>query len=471
MLDPTGFFNNDDDFGKMLQKFEDMLSAKKSSYFDVEVFSEIIGYLIETNQKDKAKQALKMGLLQHPNSEELLLKSAQLNIITQDFQKANRILKQLVGQNGKNPEIYYMLGQLQLATNKLNKAIKFFDAALNLADFDEKATLLYLITDDLMDKGEYHQAINYLHQVLDIDKYDFEALIDLGTCYKELDLIEKAIEEFNNYLDRDTFNEMIWYQLGTLYEHVNKDKEAIDSYEFAAAIEPEYSSAYFSIALIHSKNEDYKKATHYLEELIVHEKNNMHAYFYLAESYFQLGQTEKAMTYFEKTIELEPTFSDAWFGIGEIYYQENRIAESLVYIRKAIKHEPEEPLFWLRLAIIQQNLKYLKYAAKSFQKVISLDPYDERANIHLAECYFEMKQFKEVIVVCDKAVQKFNVAPLYFLKGTAFIELNKEKEGLAHIESGLKIDLEAFDNFVYFYPKILSYDAVKKIINSYQSEK
>ncbi|PLX21440.1 MAG: hypothetical protein C0599_07840 [Salinivirgaceae bacterium] len=470
MLDPAGFLNYDDEFGKILQKFDDMLSSKKSSYFDVEVFSEIIGYLIETNQKDKAKQALKIGLLQHPNSDELMLKSAQFNILTQNFPKANRILKQLLSQDGENPEIYYLFGQLHLASNKLSKAVKYFDSALTLADFDDKATLLYLITDDLMDKGEYHHAINYLHEILEIDKFDFEALIDLGTCYKELELFDKAIEEFNNYLDRDTFNEMIWYQLGTLYEQLEKDKEAIDAYEFAAAIEPEYSSAYFSIALIYSKNEDYKKAIHYLEELIVHESTNMHAYFYLAESYFQIGKIDKAMTFFEKTIALEPDFADAWFGIGEIYYKENRIAESLVYIRKAIKYDPEEPLFWLRLAIIQQNLKYLKYAIRSFQKVISLDPYDERANIHLAECYFEMKDYDQVISSCDKSLHKFNAPSLFFLKGAAYLEKEKYELGLKSIEEGLKIEYEAFDNFVYFYPKILSFDAVKKLINSFQKD-
>lgn len=471
MLDSPGFFNPEDEFGKILQRFDDMLSSKQSSYFDVEIFSEIISYLIETNQKDKAKQAIKIGLRQHPNSDELLLKYAQFNIITQEFQKANHILKQLLNRDGKNAEVYYLFGQLQLANNKLNKSIKFFDAALSLADFDDQATLLYLITDDLMDKGEYYSAINYLHQILDIDKYDFEAIIDLGTCYKELDLVDKAIEEFNNYLDRDTFNEMIWYQLGMLYEHLNMDKEAIDAYEFAAAIEPEYSSAYFSIALIYSKNENYQKTIDYLEELITHESTNMHAYFYLAESYFQLGDTEKAMVYFEKTIAIEPDFADAWFGIGEIYYNENRIAESLVYIRKAIKYDPNEPLFWLRLAIIQQNLKYLKYAIKSFSKVISLDPYDEQANIHLAECYFELKQYDKVITSCNKSLKRFSAASFYFLKGAAYIEKEKQENGLKAIEEGLKKDFDAFDNFVYFYPKILSFDSVKKLINSHQSNK
>jgi tetratricopeptide (TPR) repeat protein len=471
MLDPTGFFNPDDEFGKILQKFDDMLTSKKSSYFDVEVFAEIISYLIETNQKEKARQALKIGLRQHPNSDELMLKSAQFNIINQDFQKANRILKQLITRDGENAEVYYLFGQLHLASNNLKKAIKYFDAGLTLADFDDKATLLYLITDDLMDKGEYYSAINYLHQILDIDKYDFEAVIDLGTCYKELDLIDRAIEEFNNYLDKDTFNEMIWYQLGMLYEHLNKDKEAIDAYEFAAAIEPEYSSAYFSIAIIYSKNENYEKAIYYLEELIRHEVNNAHAYFYLAESYFQLEQTEKAMVNFEKTIAIEPDFADAWFGIGEIYYKENRIAESLVYIRKAIKHEPGEPLFWLRLGIIQQNLKYLKYAVRSFQKVISLDPYDEQASIHVTECYFELKQYDDVIKYSNKALQKFNTSSLYFLKGSAYIEKGKTEYGLKIIRTGLETDYDAFDNFVYFYPKILSFDAVKKLLNNFQSRK
>ena len=89
MLNSPGFLDFDDDFGRLLKKFEDMLSSKKSSYFDVEVFSEMIGYLIETNQKDKAKQAIKIGLRQHPNSDELMLKNAQFNILTQNFQKAN----------------------------------------------------------------------------------------------------------------------------------------------------------------------------------------------------------------------------------------------------------------------------------------------------------------------------------------------------------------------------------------------
>ncbi len=464
-------FNYNEDFSDILKQFDEMLTLEQAKYFDVEIFTEIINYLIDTNQKEKAKQALKIGLKQHPNAEELILKDAQFSIITQNFKRAKNILKELLNTNKADAEIYYYLGKLQLATDKLNKAIRYFDAALTLAEIDEKIALLYMITDDMMDKGEYHSAVNYLHQVLEIDQYDFEALIDLGTCYKELDQIPQAIKEYDNYLYRDPFNEMIWHHLGSLYEKEGNTEMALDSYEFAAAIEPEYSSAYFSIALIYSRNEEYDKAIKYLEELIAHEGKNMHAYFYLAESYYQTGNKEKAMLNFEKTLSIDPGFADAWFGIGEIYYDEHKIAESLVYIRKAIKIDPDEPLFWLRLATIQQNMKYLTYAAKSYNKVIKLDPYDEKAQVHLAECYFELKEYKKTVHTCESALEIFRDPALYYLWGAALIEMDQFSDGLNKIEEGLKKDTEAFNNFVYFYPKILSFDAVKKLVNLYEGLK
>src|SRR6056297_729337 len=461
-------FNYNEDFSDILKQFDEMLTLERAKYFDVEIFTEIINYLIDTNQKEKAKQALKIGLKQHPNAEELILKDAQFSIITQNFKRAKNILKDLLNTNKADAEIYYYLGKLQLATDKLNKAIRYFDSALTLAEIDEKISLLYMITDDLMDKGEYHSAVNYLHQVLEIDQYDFEALIDLGTCYKELNQISHAIEEFDKYLDRDPFNEMIWHQLGNLYEYKNDTKMALDAYEFAAAIEPEYASAYFSIALIYSRDEQYDKAINYLEELISHEGKNLHAYFYLAESYYQTGQKDQAMLNFEKTLSLDPDFADAWFGIGEIYYDENKITESLVYVRKAIKIDPEEPLCWLRLATIQQSMKYLTYALKSYKKVIKLDPFDEKARVHLAECHFELKEYQETIELCETALETFRDPAFYYLWGAALVEKEELTDGLNKIESGLKKDKEAFNNFVYFYPKILSFDAVKKLVNLYE---
>lgn len=461
-------FNYNEDFSDILKQFDEMLTFDRARYFDVEIFTEIITYLIDTNQKDKARLALKIGLRQHPHAEELILKDAQFSIITQNFSRAKNILKDLLNTNKADAEIYYYLGKLQLATNKLNKSIRYFDAALTLAEIDEKISLLYMITDDMMDKGEYHSAVNYLHQILEIDHYDFEALIDLGTCYKELNQITRAIEEFDHYLDKDPFNEMIWYQLGTLYEHENNAEMAVDSYEFAIAIEPEYSSAYFSLALIHSRKEEYDKAIKYLEELLTYESKNLHAFFYLAESYYQTGQKDLAMINFEKTLSIDPEFADAWFGIGEIYYDENKIAESLLYIRKAIKLDPEEPLFWLRLATIQQSMKELSYAIKSYNKVINLDPYDEKARLHLAECHFELKEYNKTGQICNTALETFYDPAFYYLWGTALIESGQKDQGLSKIENGLKKDHEAFDRFVYFYPKILSFDAVKKLVNLYQ---
>lgn len=465
------FYNEQDDFSNKLRYFDEILKQKKSIYFDVEVFTEIIGYLIETNQKEKAKQAMKMALRQHPHSEDLQLKRAQLSIITDDLKGAKHILKQLLNLNQHNAEVYFYLGKLQLAGNKIRKAIRYYDSALALTNFDERPGMLYMITDDMMDKGEYKAAVHYLNQILEIDSLDFEALIDLGNCYKELHQFDKAVEVFNNYLDIDPFNEMIWGQLAVIHENRLDFEAAKNAYEFAVAIEPEYTAAYFGLALIYSREGAYEKTVQHLEQLIQYDQKNVHAFFYLAEAQYQLGNKEAAMTNYEKTLAIDPEFADAWFGIGEIYYEEQKLTESLLYVRKAIKNEHEDPLFWTRLAMIQQNLKYFNYAVKSLNKVINLDAADDNVYIRLAECYFEQKNYQKVTTVCSEALNIYDNAILRYLWGAALLEMEQQSSGLAQLETGFKKDVEAFDNFVYFYPKILSFDAVKKLVNQYQDIK
>ncbi|MFO7864857.1 MAG: tetratricopeptide repeat protein [Salinivirgaceae bacterium] len=465
-----GLFGRNEEFNNTLKRFEDMLQKKKAAYFDVEDFINVINFLLQSSQREKARKVISIGLRQHPNTEELMLKEAQVHIMSKNFGKAKQILIKLLNITNGSAEVYYFFGKLYLGAKNMVKALRNYNAALSISDTEEKMELLYLITDDLMDDLKFAQAINYFHMILQLDKYDFEAIIDLTTCYNEIGRTEKALELCNIFLDRDSFNEMVWFHLGMLYERAGFEQEAIDAYEFAIAIEPEYSTAYYSLSEMYSKRGQYEISSRYLKDLVEQEPKNPHAHYLLGENYVQEQKDDKAMQCFEKTLTLMSDFADAWFGIGEIYFREGKITESLFYTKKAIKHDGNEPIYWYRLGIIHQNRKELNYAILAFKKVMQLDPYDELAAIRLGECLFENKNFEKTIKLCNEIGEKFKTCQLNFLQGAAECELGNLTEGLKHIETGLRKDFDGFDSFIYFFPKILSFDAVKKLVNKIQNE-
>lgn len=461
----SGLFGHSEEFNDTLKKIEDMLLNNKSAYFDVEDFIDVVNYLLNINQYEKVRKIINIGLRQHPNSDELMMKDAHINIINKNFDRAKHILLRLIRTTNGNPEIYYYMGNLYLNAKNTKKAIRYFDSALSIADANDRIELLYLITDDLMDEEEFAHAINYLHQLLEIDKYDFEALMDLTTCYKEVGKEEKAIELCDNFLNRDPYNEIVWFHMGMLLEDDNEFAKAIDAYEYAVAIEPEYTSALFSLGLLHRNANQLEKSNWYFHEVIRIESGNPYAHFYIAMNHRDMGDNETAMTHFETTIAIEPSYAEAWFKIGTIYFEENHFEESLLYTKKAIKYDDGTPEYWSRFGTLMQILNHTKYAILAFKKVLIINPTEKSTRIHLAECYFKDKNYDKTISVCLEATETFNDSIFNFLYGAALLEIGETKKGLNQLKHGMEKDVEAFDEFVYFYPKIISFDAVKQLVN------
>lgn len=467
----SGLFGHDENFNDTLKRFEDMLLSNKSVYFDVESFVEVADYMMHLHQYEKVRKILNIGLLQHPKSEELLLKKAFLHIINDNFEKAKHILMSLIKMTSANPDVYYNLGYLYVRAKDIKKAVRYYDSALSMSDTNQKVDFLYQIIDDLMDELEYSVAINYLHQLLEIDPYDFEAIMDLTSSYKEIGQDEKAIDLCNDFLDKDPFNELVWFQLGMLYEELDMFDKAIEAYEFAVAIEPEYSLALYSLGILYRTIELFERSNMNFLELLKTEPESAQSNIFIGKNYLDLEEPEEAMKYFETAVALDPTFSEAWFRIGEIYFDEHRFYESLLYTKKAIKYERDEPTYWYRLGKLLQILNHTQYAILAFKRVLTLEETNKKAMLHLAECYFKDKDFEKTISTCAKASELFNDSSFNFLYGATLLETEEHEKGINQIQLGLEKDKDAFDEFVYFYPKIISFDAVKKLVNKINKNK
>ena len=75
-----------------VKKFEEMISSRKSFFFDVEEFEDLIEYYNSKNNFKRSLEVSKHALSQHPNSGSLLITVAQLQL---SIHKPNVALKYL----------------------------------------------------------------------------------------------------------------------------------------------------------------------------------------------------------------------------------------------------------------------------------------------------------------------------------------------------------------------------------------
>ena len=86
------YFEEEQDRKAAIEKYESMLKAHNSAYFDSEEFEYIIDHYTQNNQLKRSRQALEMAMAQHPESSVLKVKYARQYLLENDAQRAFEIM-------------------------------------------------------------------------------------------------------------------------------------------------------------------------------------------------------------------------------------------------------------------------------------------------------------------------------------------------------------------------------------------
>jgi len=84
-----------------------------------------------------------------------------------------------------------------------------------------------------MQLGQYHEAIDKFNQILDMDKFNADALFNLGITYQELEAKDtdkkftKSIQQFEKILERESSNVNALTSLGILFFKIGKYSDAL----------------------------------------------------------------------------------------------------------------------------------------------------------------------------------------------------------------------------------------------------
>ena len=139
------------------------------------------------------------------------------------------------------PELYLLLGNAEYYKNNIEKAIAYFDRALEINPKFEDAFFNKGVIFGYLNKPE--EAIECYNEVLKINPKDEEALFNNGVVFGYLKKHKKALEYFDKIIYFNSKNEKAWCEKGRVLALMGKYNEAIKCLNKALEINPEFVKA------------------------------------------------------------------------------------------------------------------------------------------------------------------------------------------------------------------------------------
>jgi tetratricopeptide (TPR) repeat protein len=460
----------ENEFGELINRFEQMVKNDHQYFFDVDEFEIIIDYYLDTQNYQLGRKAVEEGLRQHPDTSEFDIRKARLLAYEKKYYEALELLNHIELIEPANDQVYTAKGEIYSMMNKHELAIKEYKKSIPYSETPEDiyASIAY----EYENLNNYAQAIKSLKKALEV-KPDSENLIhEIAFFFELTGREEEAIQFFTEFLDQNPYSKVGWFNLGIFFNTLELYEKAIEAYEFTLAIDEEFSSAYFNIANSYSGLQHYKKAIKYYQKTFEFETPEPITYYYIGESYENLEDLENAVANFKKAIKMDDKLGEPWAGVARIAVKQQQDQKAIKYYEKAISLVPLNDDFKYELAIVYLRNRMFPEAEKLFKEIIEHDAGFIEAWINYSVCINLSNNIEMAIDIIEKAIEKNkDEASLWYRLAGLLYKSGKVQQAYYYIETALKLDFETHTELLEFIPELEKDSRLVELLGFYKTIK
>jgi tetratricopeptide (TPR) repeat protein len=218
------------------------------------------------------------------------LRLAREHYERREFDKAEPLLRGIVGQVEKFADVHNMLGVMAHERRDYNEAEVCFNRALELNPNYTEASLNLAVTyNDLgrfdMARAIHERATNAQRPADGVDPFVKGKIAnmhaDLAQAYIDVRLLHEAIPELEKAVGLcPHFADLRW-RLGNLYKEVGDVARARVQYEAAKAANPRYPNARVALAVLMIANNERAQAEEELQEVLANDPDHKTAQMYM----------------------------------------------------------------------------------------------------------------------------------------------------------------------------------------------
>ena len=207
--------------------------------------------------------------------------------------------------NKSNKDALALIGELLLAYNKYEEALKSFNASLKI-DYNQEKTHM-LMGYAFKQLGQTNKAIDCFMNSININPDFFESHMQLGQIFHLLgDTI--ALTYYNNALNLDFSNALVLYNKALFYQSRQDWNNALDGYAALHKLHPFHSSGHYNLGFIHMELGLYDVAANNFSDAIYSNSEFHEAYYSRGICFETLGNIAQAESDYIRAIELNSEY-------------------------------------------------------------------------------------------------------------------------------------------------------------------
>lgn len=445
-----GEFN--DKAKKLASRFYEMKRHSKSLYFDVEEFEEIANHYLEKQKLPQADEAINYGLSIHPSALSLKVWYAKIQVKKGNYKYALGTLASVASIEYNNSDLQLLTGECHAYLKHADKAREAFDAALTVADNEEKKLLYYrigLVYENLQD---YTSLAYYLQKAHEEYPDDLQFIHDLAIAYEKTGNHEQSTIFFDKYVNKDPFSETAWFNMGVTLSKQGIFDAAAQANDFAIAIAPEYPEPYFNKGRNLYLLQEYDEAIESFLEFLRFKPGNLDALQCLGECYEQIEDYSNALKYYNQAIERDDRAHEAHVGIATVKLQQGEYEDACRHIAKAIEEEADNAYYWFINTNLCMHLGNYTEADRSFEKVVAFQPKNHIYWLNYADLLFANDAEEDAIAVLKRALAELPDNPMLNYRLAAYLFLlERNSEAQTYLKAAFNTDPQASHYFTDIY--------------------
>jgi tetratricopeptide (TPR) repeat protein len=464
-------YRNEEDIAELIKQYQNLRNGLKSIFLEEESFERIIDYFDDQEEIGKALEAAETAIEYFPFSAPLLIKKADLLLVTRKYREALSSLEKAELFDAKDINLYILKTDAYLAMDMQEQAVALLEKALTNFEGDEKIELLFELADVYDDYEEFEKVFDCLKVILLEDPTNEEALYKICFWTDFTGRNEESIRLHMDIINEHPYNELAWFNLAAAYQGLKLYEKAIDAYQYALVIDEKFDYAYRNIADAYIRMKKFREAIEALEKVLELTKPEEVIYEAIGYCYDRLKNYAQARFHYRKASHLNPEDSKLFYKIACTYYHEAQWSSAVKQLEQALKINRLQPEYNLLMGECKLQLTEFKDAVQFISTAVRVRPKNISGWEALIRCLYTAEFYTEARQQTVAALSHTNNKPifLYYLSAVLFA-MKKPKEALLYLEKALQAAPKLVKKFIQFNPSILQNPLVVDTIALYKKK-
>lgn len=351
----------------------------------------------------QAEQYGRDFLVAVPDSDSGRKLMAMISLGTQQYKKAEELLRPLMASDDKDLAVLNLLANALLSQGKTDEGIELLQKVVSLQP--DSAVAQLRLGAGLLAGGETGGGVEHLEAALESNPQFQQADMLLVLNYLQQKKIDQALIAAQAYRERHPETVSPYNLLGRVYLAAGRDSEAQEAFAKACAIAPGDPTGCQSLATLALNSRDFDKARGYYQEILQYHENYLPILIKLAALDALENKPEAMVEHLQQAIKAHPQAPAPRVLLARYHLTQGRPEQVPGLLSELGEAQKKGPEVLETMALSQLARKSFSQAKFTLEQLIEIQPNSAHAHYQLAQAYAGLNDSKQVKAELKMAVE------------------------------------------------------------------